>query len=213
VSTAEDGRPAPPAAIQDLFDTLYERSLPQQASLTSIRAAFTETTSSTLLTKPIVARGEIIAARPGRVRLEYTWPERKTVVIDGGKLIVAWPGRKEREQIDVGPVEKRIDRYFVDRTPNELRRHFDITAAVDADQKGTYRIEMLPRPKQIKAGLSRLDLWVSQDPLLLVRMRMTFPGGDTKTLAFDDVKVNVPISSSTFAPPNPRTPEPLNPNP
>jgi hypothetical protein len=40
--------------------------------MTSIRATFTETTVSTLLVKPIVARGTIIAAPPARVRMAFT---------------------------------------------------------------------------------------------------------------------------------------------
>lgn len=187
------------AATKDLFDVLYERTRPQQASLQTIRARFTETTVSTLLTKPLVARGEVIAARPGRVRLDYSSPERKTVVIDAGRLVVVWPDRKEREEIDVGQLEKRIDRYFVDRTPAELRKHFDISAAADARVPHTDRIDMIPKPKQIRTGLSRLALWVDQERLLLTQMRMSFPGGDSKTLAFEGIELNVPLEASAFS--------------
>lgn len=187
------------AGATDLFDALYERTRPQQASLQTIRAKFIETTVSTLLTKPLVARGDVIAAKPGRIRLDYSSPERKTVVIDAGRLVVLWPDRKEREELDVGQFEKRIDRYFVDRTPVELRKHFDISAAADAKVPGTYRIDMIPKRKQIKTGLSRLELWVDQERLLLTRMRMSFPGGDSKTLAFEGIELNVPLGPSAFS--------------
>ena len=46
---------------------------------------------------------------------------------------------------------------------------------------------MRPKRKQIKEGLERLELWIDRESLLLVQMRMTFPGGDRKTIRLDDV--------------------------
>ena len=57
---------------------------------------------------------------------------------------------------------------------------------------------MRPKRKQIKEGLERLELWIDRESLLLVQMRMTFPGGDRKTIRLDDVAVNVPVTDETF---------------
>src|SRR5437764_1943567 len=89
LSIAAPQAPAP-RAPGDLFAELFERGLVKQKSMTSIRATFTETTVSTLLVKPIVARGTIIAAPPARVRMTYTEPEPKMIVMDAGKLTVLW---------------------------------------------------------------------------------------------------------------------------
>src|ERR1043165_1345213 len=62
----------------DLFTELFNRSLAAKQSMKSIRARFTETTTSTLLEKPLVAHGTIVAAPPARVRMTYTEPERRT---------------------------------------------------------------------------------------------------------------------------------------
>src|SRR5581483_9129444 len=48
----------------DLFDEIYQRSLPMASTLKSIRARFTETTTSSLLAKPLVAEGTLVAVRP-----------------------------------------------------------------------------------------------------------------------------------------------------
>ena len=78
----------------------------------SIRARFTETTTSSLLVKPLVAHGTVIGASPARVRMTYTDPEAKTIAMDGKTLLVAWAGRRERERIDITDMQKRIDQYF-----------------------------------------------------------------------------------------------------
>ena len=50
---------------------------------------------------------------------------------------------------------------------------------------------MRPKRKQIREGLERLELWIDRDTLMLAQMRMSFPGGDTKTIRLEDLAVNV----------------------
>jgi hypothetical protein len=57
---------------------------------------------------------------------------------------------------------------------------------------------MVPKRKQIREGLSRLELWLDQRSLLLSAMRMTFPNGDTKLMILADVVANPPLDSSVF---------------
>ena len=46
------------------------------ATLKTLTARFTETTTSSLLTRPLVARGTVAVERPSRVVLHYQQPER-----------------------------------------------------------------------------------------------------------------------------------------
>jgi outer membrane lipoprotein-sorting protein len=57
---------------------------------------------------------------------------------------------------------------------------------------------MVPKRKQIRQGLERLELWIDRNTLLLNQMAMSFPGGDKKTIRLDDVELNVPIAADTF---------------
>ena len=194
--------PQAPAARRpgDLFAEIFQRGLVRQKSMKSIRAAFTETTTSSLLVKPIVARGTVIAAAPARVRMTYTEPEPKTIVMDGRTLTVLWPKRNEREQIDIRETQKRIDQYFTHASLNDLKKSFDITAEPDAVLKHTDRIEMKPKRKQIRQGLEKLELWIDRDSALLVQMRLAFPGGDQKTITLGELTIDVPIGDDTFRP-------------
>jgi outer membrane lipoprotein-sorting protein len=185
---------APP----DPFDQLFARTLAKRDTMKSIRAKFTETTVSTLLAKPLVARGTVIAAPPTRVLMTYAEPERRIVLIDGTSLVVVWPDRNQRETIDIGQMQKRIDQYFTQASVNQLRGMFDITAVADPTMRDTDRVEMRPKRKQIKQGLEKLELWIERESLLLAQMRMAFPGGDTKTIRLEDLTENVPISDDTF---------------
>jgi outer membrane lipoprotein-sorting protein len=184
----------------DLFAEIFQRGSVKQRAMKSIRATFTETTVSTLLVKPILARGSVIAAPPSLVRMTYTEPEAKTITMDGRSLVVVWPARSERQQIDIRETRQRIDKYFTNASVDELRRMFDITAAPDSAMRRVDRVTMIPKRKQIKQGLQQLELWIDRERELLVQMRLSFPGGDQKTIALEDIVVDVPVSDDTFRP-------------
>jgi len=193
-SERASGRPAAP----DLFDTLYERGRPLEATLRTIHARFTETTTSSLLVQPLVAEGTLVVRRPHDVVLRYTKPDARILRLDASSLLFIWPDRHIRRRTDIRKSQARVQRYFVGKRPEELRQHFTISATEDTTQPGTWRIAMTPRRAQIKQGLAQLDLWVRQDTVMLSSMRMTFPGGDTKTMTFTDVAVNGPVSDADF---------------
>ena len=65
---------------------------------------------------------------------------------------------------------------------------------VDAAKPGTWRIEMVPKRKQIQQGVTRIQLWITERTSMLSTMVLTFASGDTKTMAFTDIEVNPPIS-------------------
>jgi len=186
------------AAGDDSFDQLYRRGSEINATLKTLTARFTETTTSAMLTRPLVASGVVAVERPSRVVLHYQQPELRDVLIDGDRLTVSWPGRHIRDVTNIAAANRRIQKYFVDSSPALLRESFDIVSEKADDRPRTYRLTMVPRRKQIREGLSRLELWLDQTSLLLAAMRMTFPNGDTKLMTFSDVKPNVPLDAATF---------------
>ena len=72
-------------------------------------------------------------------------------------------------------------------------------AFVDPDMvPASYQIDLVPRRKQIKQGLERLQIWISREPMLLSQIKMTFPGGDSDTVTIMDAQLNVPIPANVF---------------
>jgi outer membrane lipoprotein-sorting protein len=188
---------ADPGARGDLFDDLYHRGQEQNGNLRTLTAAFTETTTSALLTRPLTARGTVAVARPSRVALRYSEPDERLVIIDGARLTVSWPSRGVRQARDIGASQQRVQKYFVNSSPAELRRHFDIAAHERPGLPG-YVVTMVPTRKQIAEGLSRLDLSIDADSLLMTSMKMTFPNGDSKEMTFTDVRPNAAIDPAVF---------------
>jgi outer membrane lipoprotein-sorting protein len=181
------------------FESLYRRGLEVNAGLKTLTAHFTETTTSEMLTRPLVATGTIAVERPSHVVLHYEQPERRDILIEDDRLIVSWPSRHIREVTNIATTNRRIQKYFVDSTPEQLRATFTIATRVATDRPHTYLLTMQPRRKQIKEGLAGLDLWIDQGSLLLSAMKMTFPNGETKLMELEKVVVNEPIDPAVFS--------------
>jgi len=188
----------PRSAKSDLFDDIYERGQKQNAALKTLTATFTESSTSSLLTTPIVARGTVAVERPSRVVLRYTEPAGRILLIDAETLTLVWPSAHIRSVSDIGAAQRRVQKYFIDSSPAELRTHFQIAAREAQDRPGTYLLTMTPKRKQIQQGLTGLELWIDRASLMLTAMKMTFPNGDTKLMTFADVKVNPPLERSVF---------------
>jgi outer membrane lipoprotein-sorting protein len=188
---------APPD--RDSFDDLYQRGQRANAAMKTLTAHFTETTTSSLLTRPLVSRGTLAVERPSRVVLRYTDPESRVILIDGKRMTMSWPSRSIRQVTDIGTAQGRVQKYFVNGTAAELRGQFDIQEHETSERPGLYHVTMLPKRKQIREALAALDLWVNRSSMLLDTLQMTFANGDTKTMAFENVVPNAPIEPGMFA--------------
>lgn len=189
------------AATRDQFDEIYARSRSVETSLRTVTARFTEESTSSLLSTPVISRGTLAVIRPDRIIMRYSDPAGRILLIDGDQLTIVWPSRGIKETSNIGEARRRIDKYFVDKSPNELRRSFTIAAHVAADRANPncWEVAMTPTRSQIRQGLTGLTLWIDRTSTMLRTMRMEFPSGDTKTLTFDDVVVNQPVDPRTFS--------------
>jgi outer membrane lipoprotein-sorting protein len=190
---------APAASTRESFDDLYRRGQLTNAAITTLTAQFTESTTSSLLTRPLVSRGTLAVQRPSRVILRYADPELRVVLIHGNRMTMSWPSREVRRESDIRRAQERVQRYFLNGSAAELRREFDIELRATSERQGTYEVALRPKRKQIRETLTRLDLWVNPSSSLLAAMRMTFENGDTKTMTFENVVTNPVLDPDTFS--------------
>lgn len=190
---------ARPAAAGDLFDEIYRRGAPVEKTLKTVSASFVETTRSTLLKAPQVARGTLVGRRPSQVRLVYAGADARTVVVSGNTLALDWPARHLQERRDISGTMRRAERFFVMSSPAELRKHFDVVAIDAPDRASAWQVTFTPKRKQMREGVSRVHLWIDQASLVLQALEMEYPGGDTRLMEFSDVRINPPVDANAFA--------------
>jgi outer membrane lipoprotein-sorting protein len=180
------------------FDELYRRGYQTAVGVKTLTARFTETTTSALLERPLVAHGTLAVERPSRVVLRFSDPDERVIVIEGDRMTTVWPSRKLHQVSNVASSHNRIQKYLATDSADELRRQFEIELRDGGARSTNYEIALIPKRKQIRDTLTRLDLWVERTSFVLSAIRMTFASGDTKTMAFEDVGLNVPLAPGTF---------------
>src|SRR5258708_30391907 len=112
--------------------------------------------------------------------------------------MMPWAGRDLNQTLVVVPTEGRIQKYFVNGTAADLRRQFDIADRGEGGNRpNADYVSMIPKRKQMREALARLELWVGRTSMLLEGMKMTFANGDTKTMTFEDVMPSAPLEPGT----------------
>jgi outer membrane lipoprotein-sorting protein len=189
------------AASRPTFDELYAQGQLANKGIKTLAAQFVETTTNALLRedRPIVARGMLYVERPSRVAMQYTDPPDQRIVIAGKWMTTMTRGVRQR--LDIGAAQDRVQKYFVGSDAGELRRIFDIELLDRSSRPGTREVVMVPKRKQIKEALSKLELWVGEKSALLEAMRLTFANGDTKLMEFENVVPNAAIDPAVFTAP------------
>ena len=155
------------------------------ADLKTLTAHFTETTTSSLLTRPLVSRGTLAVERPSRVVLRYDEPEARVVLIDGDTMTMSWPAERQAGRPTSAPrragsrnissTARRPSCAAASRSTSRRRRssrHLsrDDGAEAEADSGRAVAARSVGRPVVACC-------WSA--------MQMTFPNGDTEA---DDVR-------------------------
>lgn len=66
------------------------------------------------------------------------------------------------------------------------------------DNDITVMLELTPSSQSVRAQVTRIQLWVSEESWLPVQQKFFQPGGDYLLARYTNVKVNRPLSNSTF---------------
>lgn len=191
--TAAGGHAQDPAALE------LARSL--QAKYDSVRdfsADFVHTYQGGVLKRKLSERGRVAVKKPGKMRWDYTAPERKQFVSDGSKLYFYIPADK---QVIVSPVPAGGDA----TTPalflagkGRLTSEFspslvELPAGMPA---GTRALKLIPKSKQPDYDW----LILAVDPVTLaIRGLMTIDAqGGTSAFTFSNLKENVGLADNQF---------------
>jgi outer membrane lipoprotein-sorting protein len=200
----QKGDRAAASAAAPSFDELYRRGQKANADITSLTARFTETTTPSLLERPLPAAAGMLyvqRSKPPRIALHYTQPDVRLIVIDGNRMTTSWPSKHVLTTSDITQAQRNVDKYFTASDPGDLRRIFRIDVRDPSTRAGTQEVSLTPRRKQISEALARLDLWVEEASGLLKAMRMTFANGDVKLMEFENVTKNPAIDPAVFSVP------------
>lgn len=182
------GRPATAVAraVQSHYDTVRD-----------FTAAFTQTYVGGVLRKRITEQGRLEVKKPGRMRWEYTQPERKTFVSDGSQMYSYIPADRQVYVSPVPPEDQATTAVLFLTGKGQLLRDFEVTYADEADAPaGTIALRLDPKLPQ--RDYDWLELVVDARTYQIRSLVAADDLGGTSTFEFRDLQENVGLSDKTF---------------
>ena len=191
-----------PIAIRGADQTAPELAAALQRKYDGIKdfsADFTHTYEGGVLRKQITERGHLLVKKPGKMRWDYSAPERKQFVSDGAKMYSYLPQDKQVIESDVPPEEQAGTPTLFLAGRGSLIRDFtpSIVDAPAGMAAGSRALKLVPKSRQADYDWLMLVL----DPATLaIRGLVTIDGqGGTSSFSFTNLKENVGLADKDFA--------------
>ena len=193
-----------PIAIAKRLQATYDRT-------TSMSAKFHQIAFISMNRRKREAEGSVIILKPGRIRWDYSAPDRQVLVGDAKKILMYFA---KANQMIVRPISDYLQSdvtYAFFTGSGNILRDFDVSAPDEQVQRSTtagndknkkdYCIKLVPRDTHPQVDF--IHLWVDPDSFQITRLKIVDQFGSVTDLFFSDIKLNpkVPIDTFSFTPP------------
>jgi len=188
VHAADQTAPELAAALQRKYDTIKDFS-----------ADFTHTYEGGVLRTQITERGHLLVKKPGKMRWDYSAPERKQFISDGAKMYSYLPQDKQVIESEVPPEDQAGTPTLFLAGKGSLTRDFtpSLVTAPAGMVAGSQALKLVPKKRQQDYDWLVLAL----DPATLaIRGLVTVDGqGGKSSFSFTNLKENVGLADKEFA--------------
>ena len=139
-----------------------------------------------------------------KMRIEFAKPDERTILRSGENLSIYNPKINRVEEYNLGKNRSLVDQYlelgFGTRSEN-LKKTYQVVfiGEQDFDGKKTVLLELTPKSDEVRAQISKVQVWVEESSWLTVQQKF-FEAGSADYLIFhySDLKKNLKIDESRF---------------
>jgi outer membrane lipoprotein carrier protein len=172
------------AALQEKYDQIRDFS-----------ADFTQQYESGVLKRKITERGKLQVKKPGRMRWDYTAPEKKLFVSDGSRIYLWVPADNQVTTSQVPKQDEATTAVLFLVGKGNLTRDFNVSFIGEAPA-GTHSLRL--DPKLPERDYDWLQIVVDQRSLQIRSLTAADRQGGQSTFQLSNFKENVGIPDSTF---------------
>jgi outer membrane lipoprotein carrier protein len=158
-------------------------------------ADFTQVYEGGVLKKTSSERGTVQIKKPGRMRWEYTAPDKKIFVSDGRKIYSYVPADKQVIVSSVPPDDEATTAVLFLAGKGNLTRDFNVSYA-DTAADGTWALRLDPRQKQ--RDYDWLVLGVDPKTLQIRSLTAADQQGGRSTFQFSNYRENTGLADAVF---------------
>ena len=172
------------AALQRKYDTIKDFS-----------ATFTQIYEGGVLRRKAIEGGTVYIKKPGKMRWDYTTPQKKLFVSDGETLFMYFPDDKQVMKNPVPDQEQATSAVLFLMGKGNLTRDFDVRYG-DGGTPDTYVLRLDPRIRQ--AEYDWLQVAVDRQTLQIRSLTAADAQGGRSTFEFTNFKENPGLADKMF---------------
>lgn len=189
----------PKAAAQSAVTALVEALQKKYDTVRDFSADFEHVYTGGVLRKQLTERGRLLIKKPGKMRWEYTAPEKKTFVSDGVSLYSYLPADRQVMVTRVPQDGQATTPALFLAGQGSLTRDFiatEVTPPSGGASSGSRALKLVPKTPQ--AEFESLVLTIDARTLVLRGLESVDAQGGTSSFLFINLKENVGLSERDF---------------
>ncbi len=146
-----------------------------------------------LLKEKVISKGRIRFKKPDKISIEFFHPETSQMVYDGKTFLLYFKEEKmaERYQVQGNPVVEKYLLFSKDPFQEKLAQW-----RIVEDRETVLALEILPKVKDPLFVKTRM--WISKKDWIITGMEMVEKNGDTTTLRYSNMRLNMGLADSDF---------------
>ena len=197
-ATAQSRPPARAVASPDVRPPAADVAGALQRKYDSVKdfsASFTQTYEGGVLRRKGSEAGTVSVKKPGRMRWDYTGPEKKLFVSDGQTMFLYFPNEKQVMKNDVPSQDQATSAVLFLMGKGNIVRDFNVRWA-DGGSDTTYRLRLDPKTRQ--AEYDWLEITADRETLRIVGLTAADAQGGRSSFSFSNFKENTGLADKMF---------------
>lgn len=191
VSAVVPAAAQPPSSAEDIAARLQKK----YETVRDFSASFTHQHEGGALRRKYLEQGTVYVKKPGRMRWEYTSPEKKLFVSDGTRLYDHDPASNQVTVADLPQGDDAASPALFLAGRGNIVRDFNISFAKTGGA-GVYALRL--QPKRPQDAFDWLELVVDRESLELRSLTALEAQGARSTFVFTNMKENVGLPDKMF---------------
>lgn len=193
-------RAAGPPTLEEILRQMDR----QQGQFQSLTASISRTKVTVVVNDRSTESGKIEVRRDGKMRVDLTSPDEKTILRDGDHLYLYTPKIRRVEEYDLSKHRGLVDQLLLlgfGTSGENLKKNYVIALQGEETLNGqkTVRLELTPRSDDLRKQISKIELWLNEANWLAAQQQFYETGsGDYSLVEYTNVTRNAPIPDARF---------------
>lgn len=192
------------AASPSTLDDVIKQMDREQAQFESLTASIQRTKVTVVVNDRSTESGQVEIRRDGKMRIDLTAPDQKTILRDGDRIYIYTPKIRRVEEYDLSKHRDLVDQLLLlgfGTSGESLKKSYLITLQGEESLNGqkVMRLELTPRSDDVRKQISRIALWLNEGNWLPAQQQFYETGsGDYSIIQYLNVARNVRIPDARF---------------